>query len=304
MTIFRFLKEDYMAIPFESSTYIEFLLKNALDNAQIDYIEQYRIETGGVFSEVKYVADFFIRSDCVKLIVECDGITYHAGTDRQKNSIIRDKWLQSKGFRVLHFSTKHLKHEMPQVIECIKKNIASPSPVPFASSTKRQFKKNNLKNFNPRVTLFCYYRQVKNDVYFVYKYRENIKNIWSDERKRLCLNTPREMIAATAVFSALLDLKKNVTLQVIFSGTLHKPDYSIVKRLRSRISCFPNGSKILHDNVVVFEHLNIPAYSNMCNSEKLKTMRELKSRCLQISNYHSSVNDLKQESFDLMMQAK
>ena len=87
-----------MAILFESSTHIEFLLKNALIEEGFEFIEQFRIYEGGIFSEVKYVADFLLINEDIRLIVECDGFFYHSGRDKLKKQMVRDNWLQTRGY--------------------------------------------------------------------------------------------------------------------------------------------------------------------------------------------------------------
>ena len=62
-----------MAILFESSTHIEYLLREALTQENLTFQEQYRLYSGGKFSEVKYVADFFLENKGHNLIIECDG---------------------------------------------------------------------------------------------------------------------------------------------------------------------------------------------------------------------------------------
>ena len=43
-----------MAILFESSTHIEYLIRDALTKENLTFIEQYQLYSGGKFSEVKY----------------------------------------------------------------------------------------------------------------------------------------------------------------------------------------------------------------------------------------------------------
>ena len=99
-----------MGIKSESTTYIEQLLKNALEKEKIPFIEQYLVYTGGKFSDVKYVGDFFIEKNNIRLIVECDGFTFHAGADRRKKQQERDSWLKQKGYKVINFTTNQIKY--------------------------------------------------------------------------------------------------------------------------------------------------------------------------------------------------
>jgi len=88
-----------------SSTAIELILKEALEKEQIEYKEQYLIYTGGKFSTAKYCADFYININNIKLLIECDGYTYHSGNIKVIKDYKRDLWLKQHNYIVLHFST-------------------------------------------------------------------------------------------------------------------------------------------------------------------------------------------------------
>ena len=196
-----------MAIVCESTTYIENLLKNALIQHGIPFEEQYCIYTGGRFSEVKYVGDFFIQSKTVRLIIECDGYTFHNGKSKETKE--RDEWLSQKGYRVVHFSTNQLKYMMPKVIKCIRDNLKSQHKIDMEPAfVKKQY--HRFDNYS--VALFCYYIQKGSDLYTVYKFKSLTKGIWSEERKAIIQNVPGGMMAPAAIYNALLDLKLGVAI--------------------------------------------------------------------------------------------
>ena len=163
-----------MAILFESSTHIEFLLKNALIEEGLEFIEQFRIYEGGIFSEVKYVADFLLINEDIRLIVECDGFFYHSGRDKLKKQMVRDNWLQTRGYKIVHFSTRELESNMYGVVQTIKFLLGMPSDTSriitkndstFNGDPKKQ---QNISDDLFDVILFCSYRQIPSGICVVY----------------------------------------------------------------------------------------------------------------------------------------
>ena len=278
-----------MAILFESSTHIEFLLKEALTNAKIAFLEQYRVYEGGSFSEVKYVADFLLTNGAVKLIVECDGVNYHIGKEKMRRQKERDLWLKLKGYTVLHFSTQELKSNMDCVIETIKYHLNYPCDTSkgISHENKLNIVSNNYATKSDKsydVILFCYYNQIPDGICVVYKYKSMSYETYSDERKKICKNVPEDMLETTAVYLALLDLKKSVCLKIYYGGTVYKDHFDFAKTFRRKITVLSDGRKILQTHKMSTSHVNFSGDYRFDTSENQKIMNELRSRCLQISN--------------------
>jgi len=72
---------------------IENRLKTELDFAGIQYEFQYPIG--------KYILDFYIQKGSIKLNVECDGKEFHSDYTAKEYDSERDKFMQSKGFKVI-----------------------------------------------------------------------------------------------------------------------------------------------------------------------------------------------------------
>ncbi len=276
-------------------------MRDALIKNNIPFKEQYKVYTGGKFNEVKYVGDFYIKGTKAEIIVECDGITYHSGTYK-KRQVERDEWLRSKGYKVIHFTTRQIKYKMQEVISCIVKNMYSKDTFTLSSiiPSEKGKKPFVLYDNNVNVALFCYYKQKNNDVYFTYKFKSITKNVWSDERKAVCFGVPQSLIATTAIYCALLDLKRAVNIKVFFNGILNIEDYELVRKFRFNIRRFENGSKVL-ENKMYFKYCNIKPYQGFNPHEDIKTMKELKSRCFQISNHEEHLKSIKKYQYDLLI---
>ncbi len=80
----------------EKITPIENRLKTELENAGILYEFQYPIDN-------KYILDFFIQNENVKLNVECDGKEFHSSFEAIEYDNKRNFFMQSKGFKVIRF---------------------------------------------------------------------------------------------------------------------------------------------------------------------------------------------------------
>lgn len=281
------LIEGKMGILFESDSYIEILLKEALIKENINFHEQFKVYS---FGDVKYVVDFLVTNKDIKVIVECDGFHFHAGSKRLVKQKERDEWLKNKGYIILHFSTNDIKMNIIGVIETIKFNLELPCD--SSKIIKKQKRKTDIKGFEEKktnpfetdVTLFCFYKQNNNDIYVVYKYRDNRKNHWSEERKKICHNVPDEMLETTVFYISLLDLKKTVKLRIYYHGKLYCDDYSVSKKVRSHIKAFPKGNTILNKNQISFSHVGFHGDYRFNKKEPQKTLTELKSRCFQFAN--------------------
>ena len=85
-----------MAISLQSTSPNELLLRDALTEQGLSFKEQYPIYEGGKFSQPKYFVDFLITYGKKKIIVECDGYTYHTSDYDIDKNIERDNWIKNK----------------------------------------------------------------------------------------------------------------------------------------------------------------------------------------------------------------
>ena len=69
----------------------------------------------------KFVVDFFCSEK--SLVIEVDGDIHDLQRGRDKE---REMMLRALGFRILRFTNKEVKHEIPSVIKRIKKEISIP----------------------------------------------------------------------------------------------------------------------------------------------------------------------------------
>ena len=269
-----------MSILFESSTPIEYLLRDALTKENLDFQEQYRIYTGGLFSEVKYVADFLLIQNNVRLLVECDGFHYHAGKENKKKQLERYNWLMNKGYKVLHFSTKALTSNMPKVIQTIKYHLNSPYNSSCISAEKSSFPystKPNLSliktNDNYNVILFCYYKQIPAGICVVYKYKYVVNNNWSEERIKICEGVPNDMLEVTAIYLALLDLKRPVQLKIYYSGLIYNDSFDVSKKLKPSLRKMLKGNELLRTHIISTSYVGLYEYNRFSKKESQKTKR-------------------------------
>lgn len=266
-----------MGILFESSTPIEFLLKEALIKENLLFHEQYRVGTGGRFSTVKYVADFLIEYGNVRLIVECDGDTYHSGFSQKRKRVERDAWLFKRGYKVLHFSTKEIRYKMPFVINVIKYTLGIIDKIPIYKENK-DYKKNYQTEYT--VDLFCYYSQLSQGVCVTYMYRDKTKGVFSEIRQKQCLDIAPEMAEAVALYLALLDLKKNVNVHVFYAGQVFNDRFDVNKKIRSKLVLLKEGETLLKGHEFYFTHINLYARYSKNWQKEFKIMSDLKKVCL------------------------
>lgn len=296
-----------MSILFESSTPIEYLLRDALTKENLDFQEQYRIYTGGLFSEVQYVADFLLIKNNVRLLVECDGFHYHAGKDKKRKQLERDNWLMNKGYKILHFSTKSLTSNMPKVIQTIKYHLDSPYNSSCVSTTKFSFPYStqpNLNlvktNYNYNVILFCYYKQIPVGICVVYKYKYVVNNNWSEERIKICEGVPNDMLETTAIYLALLDLKRPVQLKIYYSGLIYNDKFDVSKKLKPSLRKMLKGNELLRTHTISTSYVGLYEYNRFSKKESQKIIKELKSRCFQICNNEEKINTFPKINYSIL----
>jgi very-short-patch-repair endonuclease len=68
----------------------------------------------------EYIVDFFFRKS--RLIVEIDG-GYHCTDEQQKEDVIRQNWLEQKGYKVIRFSNEKVICNPEEIIRIVKKYL-------------------------------------------------------------------------------------------------------------------------------------------------------------------------------------
>jgi len=105
----QFAAPEYLS-PSQHKTHftpIEQTMQDALENASMEYEPQVRIGN--------YYVDFLVSVDSRKVIVECDGRSYH-NTERDAE---RDKVLLLEGYPILHFSGSEIYSDCKKCVEAI-----------------------------------------------------------------------------------------------------------------------------------------------------------------------------------------
>ena len=269
-----------MGILFESSTPIELLLREALKKENLPFYEQYRIGTGGRFSTVKYVADFMIEYENVRLIIECDGYTYHSKVNQKRKLIERDAWLFKHGYKVLHFSTKEIRHKMPFVINVIKYKLGLIERISIDKQNTRSTYYTWTNKVEYTVNLVCYYSQLPQGVCIAYVYEDKEKGVFSEIRQKRGLDIAADMAEAVSLYLALVDLKKNVNVHVFYAGEVFNNHFDVNKKIRSKFKLLEKGEELLRNHNFQFTHINLYARYSKTGQEQLELMRNLKKECL------------------------
>lgn len=274
-----------MAILLESSTHIEYLLRDALKKENLNFEEQYRISTGGAFSDTRYVADFYLNYNGVRLLVECDGKHYHIGRDKDKKRKERDSWLQQKHYVVLHFSTRELEHNMYGVIQTIKHSLKMPADIQrIISQNAKASNSQQFKDDNVEVFLFCHYIQIPNGICVVYKYKHIPTDKWGAERKKICYNVPENMLETVAFYLALKDLKRPASIKIFYNGYLYNDNYDANLKFRKNIGLLKSGEEIIKSSKIYTKYIFQNENSRRSRKEISRTLWELRSRCTQAAN--------------------
>lgn len=288
-----------MGFLFKSDSQIEILLKDELIKEKLSFNEQCRLYDGRKYGQVKYVADFIVTNNDVQLVVECDGFKYHAGKKNLIKQQLRDEWLKEQGYKVLHFTTYQIQSKMDKVIQTIKKELGLPfdktkiikQSNKLEKLNKNDKKTNKIDDFYD-VLLFCFYKQTPFGVCVVYKYKSILYDKWSEERVKFCKNVPADSVDLVALYMALLDLKKQVKVKVYYSGIIYHDNYDLSNRFNDDIKSLKNGEEILSSNNIKISRVGF--YGDYHLSKKLsqRTLRELKSRCMQVSNNYEKLAEV------------
>lgn len=279
-----------MSILLESTTPIEILLKQALEESGLAFEEQHFIYERNGDLMPKYVADFVVSNGTKKIVVECDGEAYHNAESDRNRSVIRDNWLLTHGYNdVLHFNTHQLRTQMPTVILNIrhKLGIINASPEELAFERKKlRAPKINVAGKLHRVKLYYFSRQVKDKVYVVYRFYDKTKDYLSEERIKVYYNVPEKHANSLALLAALEDLKKSVEI------TIYCPSHWMVNHFSKTTEddyssdvILSKVANILKNHNYLFEYYKLkikPSYHDYY--ETGTRIRELRSRCMQISH--------------------
>jgi Ribonuclease HI len=116
--------EDVRYYLIDENSPAERIMNKALKARGINYKEQYSVYEAK--SEApKYIIDFLVEYNGLKVVVECDGASYHEKNQKQReHDKLRDYWLLAHGFNaVLRFSYKKIKYKTKNCIAEIKQCI-------------------------------------------------------------------------------------------------------------------------------------------------------------------------------------
>ncbi|WP_445683312.1 endonuclease domain-containing protein [Sporosarcina sp. FSL W7-1349] len=65
-----------------------------------------------------YILDFLVYSEFCKIVVECDGNTYHGFLEAKEKDLKRDIWIKRLGFDdTLRFNTEQIKYNLDGCIK-------------------------------------------------------------------------------------------------------------------------------------------------------------------------------------------
>lgn len=279
-----------MAISLQSSSPNEILLCDALKEQEISFQEQYPIYEGGKFSQPKYFVDFLITHKDKKIIVECDGYTYHSSDSDVDNDLERDRWIKRKtGLKILRFTSHQLKTEMPIVIDIIKNELGivekAKKQLKFKGRKIRSAYISNVENENlHEVSLYYTHIQFQDKVWITYKFEDVTLGKFSDMRMRAFSNVPNNVGADLSLLVALLDLKYNTKLLLhcqsewltsyLNKEKLFKAKYGLLKKLDEVLANHNYLAKYIvarHD----ITHFSSP-------KKEIMILQELRSKCKQI----------------------
>ena len=281
-----------MAIVFESTTPIEFLLKSALQKEQLNFEEQYRIYEKGNSYHPKYVVDFLVKYQRKSVVVECDGFSFHSSDADIAHDLQRDAWLKQHGYgKVLHFTTFQLKHEINTVLLNIKQELGMinvpKSKLKFKGKPVRAHRIRNNPSVLKLHSVVLYYSciQVKDRLWVVYKFQDKTLNRFSEERIKSFYNVPDKTGNELSLYVALMDLKRSVDLLIYCpSDWLTSFQNQIVQARQDPYHLLSQISEKLkpHNYLAKYINTNRGAYYYEKPNQARFILHELRSRCLQM----------------------
>lgn len=252
-----------MAISLQSASPNELLLRDALNEQGLSFVEQYPIYEGGKFSQPKYFVDFYITYKEKKLIVECDGYSYHTSDYDVDKNIERDNWIKSKtGTKIMHFTSNQLKREMPTVIAIIKNELKiekiPQSKLKFKGKKKRTKCILNVNDSNLHsVELYYDYIRLKDIVWLTYKFKDLTLGKFSDVRIRSFYNVPDKLGNELSLFVALLDLKRSTEIRCYCQSEFLSSYFNKEMSSKTKSEILKKINEILKNHNYIFEYINI-----------------------------------------------
>ena len=91
------------------------------------------------------------------------------------------------------------------------------------------------------------------------------------------------MLETTAIYLALLDIKRSVRLKICYNGCIYHDEYDVSKKFRRCMKRLSGGDDFLKHNTISTSYVRIHEEYFRNKTESQKTIRELRSRCLQVS---------------------
>lgn len=295
-----------MAISLESTSPNEQLLRDALTEHDISFKEQYPIYDGGIFSQPKYFVDFYITHKEKKLIVECDGYSYHTSDYDVDKNIERDNWINSKtGTKIMHFTSNQLKREMPTVIAVIKNELKiekiPKSKLKFKGKKRRTKYIINVNDCNlHKVELYYDYIQFKDIVWLTYKFQDLTLGKFSDIRTRAFYSVPDKLGNELALFATLLDLKRSTEIRCYCQSEFLSSYFNKETPSETKSEILKKIKEMLKNHNYIFEYINIKRglMYYLAPRDEMFILTELREECRQIrSKYLETFSKENYEDF-------
>ena len=99
---------------------LEEVMRMNLKKAKISYLSQYCVMDKG---KCRYRLDFAVFSPLGKIAVECDHSRWHSRPAQREKDLKRDRWLRSRGWKVLHFFEEDILKRPRKTISAIKSQL-------------------------------------------------------------------------------------------------------------------------------------------------------------------------------------
>lgn len=97
-------------------TNLERIMKQALDNEGLQYIQEYPLRSG-------FVIDFALKDSMIA--IECDGEKWHGTNKAKRRDRFRDYLLKRAGWTTIRFTGHEIEKNITACIEKIKKYISA-----------------------------------------------------------------------------------------------------------------------------------------------------------------------------------
>lgn len=279
-----------MAISLQSTSPNELFLRDALTEQGLSFEEQYPIYEGGKFSQPKYFVDFLITYGKKKIIVECDGYTYHTSDYDIDKNIERDKWIKNKtGIKIIHFTSHQLKNELSVVVAVIKNELCMEkvpkNKLKFRGRKKRTDYIINVDNNNlHKVTLYYDHIQFEDTVWVTYKFEDVTLGKFSDIRMRAFYNVPDKYGRELALMIAMLDLKRSTEILCYCQSEWLVSYLNQEKPFKAKFGILNKIDELLSNHNYLAKYINIKRDITYYKepTPELMILTELHSKCKQI----------------------